>query len=80
MKLETNLYCKPNDKQQYFHEKLCHRNVYKRSIAYEQAVRFKTIYLIEEKLNNRLEQLKQRLVKRGFKEDHVDSETERVKL
>ena len=41
-------------------------------------VRFKKIYLIEEKLNIRLEQLKQRLVKRGFKEDHVDSETERV--
>ena len=79
-KLETNLYCKPNDTQQYFHAKLCHRNVFKRSIAYEQVVRFKTIYLIEEKLNNRLEQLKQMLVKRGFKEDHVDSETERVKL
>ena len=45
-----------------------------------QVVRFKRICSTEEKLNNRLEQLKQRLVKRGHKEDHVDSETERVKL
>ena len=35
---------------------------------------------IEEKLNNRLQQLKQWLVKLGYKEDHVDSEIERVKL
>ena len=32
------------------------------------------------KLNNRSEQLKQFLVKHGYKGDHVDSEIERVKL
>ena len=41
---------------------------------------FKRIYSIEEKLNNRLEQLIQFLVKRGYKEDHADSGIERVKL
>ena len=42
-KLETDLFCKPNDTQQYLHAKLCHRNVYKRSIGYRQVVRwFKT--------------------------------------
>ena len=50
------------------------------SIAWGQFVRFKRICSIEEKLNNRLELLKQWLVKRGYKEDHVDSEIERVKL
>ena len=30
-KLETDLFCKPNDTQQYLHAKLRHRNVYKRS-------------------------------------------------
>ena len=43
-------------------------------------MRFKRSYSIEEKLNNRLEKLKQWLVKRGYKEDYVDSEIERVKL
>ena len=35
---------------------------------------------MEELLNNRLEQLTQWLGKRGYKEDHVDSEAEEVKL
>ena len=35
---------------------------------------------MEGKLNNHLEQLKFWLVKRGYKEDHVDSEIETVKL
>ena len=41
-KLERDLFCKPNDTQQYLHAKLCHRNVYKRSIGYRQVARFKT--------------------------------------
>ena len=28
-KLETDLYCKPNDTHQYFHVQLCHRNLNK---------------------------------------------------
>ena len=52
----------------------------KRSILYRQVVRFKIICSIEEKLSNRLEQLKQWLVKPRYKEDHVDSEIEIVKL
>ena len=82
-KLETYLYCKPNDTHQHFQAKSCHHDVYKRSIAYRQLVRFKRFYSIEEKLNNRLDYLKQWLVwlvNHGYKEDQVDSETERVKL
>ena len=79
-KLEINLYCKPTDTHQCLHTQSCHSNVYKRSIAYEQVVRFKRICSTEEKLNNHLEQLKQWLVKRGHREDHVDSEIERIKL
>ena len=55
-------------------------NVYKRSIAYGQAVRIKRICSTEEKLNNRLVQLRQWSVNRGYKEGHVDSEIEKVKL
>ena len=50
----------------------------KRSIAYGQVVRFKRTCSTEEKLNH-LEQLKQWLVKRGYREDQVYSETERIK-
>ena len=57
-KLETNLYCKPIDTHQYLHAQSCHRNVYKKSIAYAQAVRIKRICSTEEELNNRLKQLK----------------------
>ena len=42
-KLETDLYCKPTDTHQYFHAQSNHSNVYKRSIAYEQVIRFKRI-------------------------------------
>ena len=44
------------------------------SIARGQIVRFKRIFSIEQKLNNRLERLMQFLVKRRYKEDHADSE------
>ena len=54
--------------------------MYKKSIAYRQVVRLKRTCSIEEKLKSRLDQLKPWLVKRGYKEDHVDSEIERVKL
>ena len=79
-KLEADLYCIRNDTQQYVHAKSCHSNLYRRSIAYGQAVRFKRICSIEQKLNTRLEQLKKWLVKRRYKEGHVDSEIESVKL
>ena len=79
-KLETDLCCKTNNTHQHFHTQTCHCNVYKRPVAYRQLVRFKIICSVEKKLNNRLKQLKQWLVKRGYKEDHVDLETERVKL
>ena len=54
--------------------------MYKRSTAYRLVGRFKIIYSIEEKLNNRPEQLRQWIVKRGDKEDNVDSEIKIVKL
>ena len=67
-KLETDLYCKPNNTHQYFHAQSSHRNVCKRSIAYRQVVWFKRICSIEGKLNSHLEQLKQWLVKREYNE------------
>ena len=48
--------------------------------AYGQVVKFKRLCSTEENLNNYLEQLKQWLVKRGYRKDHVDSEIERISL
>ena len=79
-KLETDLYCKPTDTHQYLHSQSCHRNVYKKSITDGQTVKIKRICSTEENLHNCLEQLKQWLVHCRYKEDHVDSEIERVKL
>ena len=65
---------------QHLHAQSCHRNVYRISIPWGQVVRFKRVCSIEEKVNNRLELLIQFLVKLGYKEDHVDSEIDQVKL
>ena len=53
--------------------------MYKGSIAYGQVIRFEENCLTEEKPNH-FEQLKQWLVKCGYKEDHLYSEIERIKL
>ena len=79
-KLKTDLYCKSTYTHQYLHEQSCHCNVCKGSISYGQVVRFERICSAEEKVNNHLEQLKQCLVKRGYREDHVYSEIEIIKL
>ena len=63
--LGRDLYCQPTDTHLYLYAQSCHCNVYKRSIAYGQVVRFKKIDSTEEKLNKHLEQLKKRLKKRG---------------
>ena len=76
-KLEADLCCEPTVIHQYLNAQSCHSNVYKRSIGYGQVVMFKRICSSEEKLNNHLEQLRQWLVKRGNREDHVDSEIEK---
>ena len=38
------------------------------------------MFSTKEKLNRYLDQLKRWLLKRGYREDHVDSEIERIKL
>ena len=79
-KLETDLYCKSTDTHQCLYEQSCLGNMYEGSIAYGQVVRFKKNCSIKEKLNKHLELLKQWLVKRGYREDHVYSKIERIKL
>ena len=49
-KLETDLYCKPTDTHQYLHAQSCHRNLYKKPIAYGQAVRLKEFVQLKKTL------------------------------
>ena len=72
-KLKTDLYYKSTDIHHCLYGQSCHRNMYEGSIAYKQVERFKRICSIEEKLNNRLEQLKQWLVKCGYRENNIYS-------
>ena len=67
-KLETDLYCKPNDTHLHF----MHNDV---TIMCIKDLMHKRIWSIEKKPHNRLEQLKPR-----YEEDDVNLETVRVKL
>ena len=53
--------------------------MYKRSITNGQALLFKRICSIEEKISNHPEQLRQWLVERGYRENYVDLEIEKIK-
>ena len=55
-------------------------DLYTKPTDTHQYLRFKRICSTKEKLNNHLEKLKQWLLKRGYRENHVDSEIERIKL
>ena len=56
-KLETDIYCKPNDTHQHLHAQSCYCTVCKISIVWGQVLSLKRICSIEEKPNNRLEHL-----------------------
>ena len=79
-KLSTELYTKEMATHQYLHAKSCHRNCIKRAIPYGQAVRIKLICSDENVLNERLTQLETWLLKRGYLQENVRSEIERVNL
>ena len=79
-KLETDLYCKPND-QMIRTGTFMHNHVTVMCIKdLLHTDRFKRICSTEENRNNHLEQLKPWLVKRGCRKDHVDSKIERISL
>ena len=79
-KLSTDFYTKETDTHQYLHAKSCHRSCIKRAIPYGQAVRTKRICSDENVLNERLTQLETLLLKRGYLQEKVRPEIERVNL
>ena len=79
-KLSTDLYTIKTDEHQCHHAKSCHRSCIKRGIPYGQAVHIKHICSDENVLNERLTQLETWLLKRGYLQENLRSEIERVNL
>ena len=55
--LETDLYCKDTDRNQYLHAKSCHRYVYKKYISFGPAIRLRRIISNDIVLDERLKEL-----------------------
>ena len=78
-KISTDVYCKPTDTHQYLHYGSCHPRHVKKGIPYGQALRVKRICSTEESYRDRLRDLRSNFIKRGLKENLVDSEFERAR-
>ena len=77
--LETDLYCKDTDRNQYLHAKSCHRYVYKKYISFGPAIRLRRIISNDIVLDERLKELETWFTNRGYNSEKVRPEIERVK-
>ena len=78
-KIETDLYRKPTDRNQYLLPSSCHPSDCIRNIPFSLALRIVKICSNMEKRNNRLEELKQMLMEREYDESVVDTAVNRAK-
>ena len=79
-KISTDVYCKPTDTHQHLHYGCCNPTHVKKGIPCGQALRVKRICSTEEGYRDRLRDLCSNFIKRGFKENLVDSEFERARV
>ena len=77
--LETDLYCKGNDRHQHLHAKSCHRYVYKKYIPFGQTVRLRRIISDDIVLDERLKELETWFKNRSYNSEKVRPEFEGVK-
>ena len=77
-KLETDLFSKKTDTHQFLHFKSCHPFKCKKPIPYSQAIRIRRICSEEHVLEDKLYDLKTWFLKRGYSENLVDQEIQRV--
>ena len=75
----TDLYCKPTDCHQYLHCNSCHPEHMKKSSVYSQGLRIKRLYSEDMALSNHLKDLKSWFCGRGYPENMVTEQLERVK-
>ena len=79
-KLQTKVYRKPTDRPNYLHSYSEHPASTKSSIIYSQALRIKRICSEETEFKNACENLKERLMKRGYREETIVSMIEKAAL
>ena len=79
-KIETDLYCKPTDKDQYLLYSSSHPIHTKKSIPYSLALQLRRICSKEDSFNIRATELELYLTKRGYKNRFVKSQIARAKL
>ena len=77
--LITDLFTKPTDTHQLLHRASCHPNHTKKGIPYSQALRIRRICSEEQFFVNRVADLKTWLLARGYGENEVDSQIDRVR-
>ena len=77
--IETDLYVKKTDTHQYLHSTSCHRYHTKTGIPYGQALRLRRIISNDDKFEERCDDLKNWLLKRGFEEGMVATQIDRAK-
>ena len=78
-KFVTDLYCKPTDCHQYLHYNSCHPEHMKKSSVYSQGLRIKSLCSEDTALANHLKDLKSWFCGRGYPENMVTEQLERVK-
>ena len=78
-KLVTDLFTKPTDTHQLLHRASCHPNHTKKGIPYSQALRIRRICSEEQFFENRMGELKPWLLERGYSDNEVDSQIDRVR-
>ena len=77
-RLQTTLYNKPTDCQNYLHAKSAHPFSLKRSIPYSQALRIKHLCPTFEEYRKHSQDLIKRIVEKGYNESTVRKQIERV--
>jgi len=74
----TKLYRKPTDRQSYLNNKSYHPTSTKRGIPYSQALRMKRICTEQEELKKNLDHLNSTLLSKGYVENHIDTQFQKV--
>ena len=79
-KLQTTLYKKPTDRQNYLHSKSEHPYSLKKSIAYSQALRIKRICTTQNEFEKHSSNLLQQLKKKGYHHDTLKEQIEKARV
>ena len=76
--IQTTLYKKPTDRQNYIHSKSTHPFSLKKSIAYSQALRLKRICSTIVEYEKHTKNLKKQLIRKGYPETTVSQEIQKA--